>query len=307
MAQGFEIGTSEGVFGERLGRHFNSVGAPTIVTRAGADVRIAATRLTGTSVVTTPIPRDDAYILAFQMADIHKPGLWMANRAIDNDPQLAGTFSVVHLEEEPRAELREAFDCLDFYIPRLGLSALVEEAELLRAGELSCRVGTSYDDPIVRHLALSLMPTITRPRDADQLFADHVMNALHLHLATAYGGVDTSRMLRPHGLAPWQIRRATERLSAGDAARLPLAELAAECGLSRSHFGRAFKRSMGLTPHQWLARHRIRRAQAMLLDARLSLGEIAQIVGFADQSHFTRAFREAIGETPAVWRRLRRQ
>lgn len=308
MERGLSMGASGALaFGEDLGRHFHLPDSPAVVSRAGAEVKIAATRLVGDGVSTTPIPREDAYILCYQMIDVTEPGLWMAEREINADPQLAGTFSMVHLDNEPRAELHEAFDCIDFLIPRPSLSELIEEAGLGRVSELGCRTGTSYDDHVVRHLSLSLLPALSRPYDVDQLFIDHIMTALHIHLARTYGGVDMAALSRPMGLARWQVRRATERLSQADAARLSLADLAAECGLSRSHFGRAFKGAMGLTPHQWMAQNRLQRAQGLLLDGRLSLGEISLICGFADQSHFTRAFRLTFGVTPGVWRRHRLQ
>lgn len=308
MGQIADIGSAgRPAFGQDLGRHFHLPESPAVVTRSATAVKMAATRLIGADVTTTPIPRDDAYIVAIQLQDVTEHGLWLGDRAIAAEALMAGSFSVVHLDAEPRAVLPQPFDCIDFFVPRHGLATLADEAGLRPFGELSCRAGTSYDDPVVRHLTLSLKPALARPCEADQLFIDHVMTALHLRLVGSYGGVDLSTLQRPLGLARWQVRRATDRLSQSDAARLPLAELAAECGLSRSHFGRAFKSAMGLTPHQWMAQNRLQRAQAALLDTRHTLGEIAQICGYADQSHFTRAFRAAFGQTPGAWRRLRLQ
>lgn len=107
------------------------------------------------------------------------------------------------------------------------------------------------------------------------------------------------------GLAPWQVDRAV-RLLLGDSAQdNSVEQLAAQCGLSRSHFGRAFKASMGLPPHRWLTHFRIARAQEMLA-GRASIAEIALNCGFADQSHLTRVFNAITGCSPAAWRRQRR-
>lgn len=77
-------------------------------------------------------------------------------------------------------------------------------------------------------------------------------------------------------------------------------------GLSQSHFSRAFKASTGMAPYRWQLDARIRRAQALLLDTRASLDEVAEATGFADAVHFGRTFRKLTGATPAAWRRDRK-
>ena len=106
------------------------------------------------------------------------------------------------------------------------------------------------------------------------------------------------------GLAPWQERRAKELLAANIDSNVALKEVARECGLSASHFARAFRQSNGMAPHRWLVNHRVEAAKALLQDGVLSLSEIGLRCGFADQSHFTRTFTRVVGMSPGVWRRV---
>ena len=85
-----------------------------------------------------------------------------------------------------------------------------------------------------------------------------------------------------------------------------LEALAQECGLSRSHFARAFKKTTGLPAHRWLLDRRIERARELLLNSRLPIADVADRCGFANQSHLTRVFTNALGVSPGEWRRLRR-
>ena len=78
--------------------------------------------------------------------------------------------------------------------------------------------------------------------------------------------------------------------------------LAAEAGLTPSHFCRVFKRATGLSPHQYVMKARLDRAQQMLGGTDLSISQIADCLGFGSQSHFTRAFRTFTGQTPSAWR-----
>jgi transcriptional regulator GlxA family with amidase domain len=86
-----------------------------------------------------------------------------------------------------------------------------------------------------------------------------------------------------------------------------LKELSAIVGLSQSQFGRAFKASTGLSPHQWQLNARITKAQELLLAGALPLSEVALVTGFAEQSHFNRVFKSVTGTSPAVWRREHRR
>jgi transcriptional regulator GlxA family with amidase domain len=84
-----------------------------------------------------------------------------------------------------------------------------------------------------------------------------------------------------------------------------VAELAAICGLSASHFRYAFRKTIGAPPHQWLLKKRIEKAKDLLVNTTASLREISLETGFPDQSHFTRVFSQLEETSPAVWRKAR--
>jgi len=107
------------------------------------------------------------------------------------------------------------------------------------------------------------------------------------------------------GLAGWQVRRVTEQVEARLASPLMVEDLAAAVRLSTGHFCRAFKASMGETPHAYVIRQRVRRAQVLMLETEDSLSQIACACGLTDQSHLTRLFRKIVGTTPLAWRRSR--
>jgi AraC-like DNA-binding protein len=81
-----------------------------------------------------------------------------------------------------------------------------------------------------------------------------------------------------------------------------LAHLAAVAGLSRYHFLRTFKNVVGVTPHQWLLRTRLRDAAEQLRATNLPITQIALNVGFEDLSNFIRSFRAEFGVSPRRYR-----
>lgn len=158
-------------------------------------------------------------------------------------------------------------------------------------------------DPVMRHLAASFASILAEPASADMPFAEFAASAMQAYVASRLTFARTAE--RPRGgLAPWQQRRASELLLARIGRHVPIAELAAVCRLSVSHFVRAFRQSMGLPPHQWIVMRRVDLSKDLLAErAARPLAEIALACGFADQSHFTRTFSRIVGMTPGAWRR----
>lgn len=113
-------------------------------------------------------------------------------------------------------------------------------------------------------------------------------------------------MLHWGGLAPWQEARAKEFIAAHLSQSVSLQKVADVCGLSLAHFSRAFKTSVGMTPHTWLQTCRMARAKDLMLTTPTDLADIALECGFADQSHFTRTFARMHGVGRGAWRRALR-
>jgi AraC-like DNA-binding protein len=97
------------------------------------------------------------------------------------------------------------------------------------------------------------------------------------------------------------VHRARQRLDDDPAAAPTLANLAAEAGLGRLQFLRAFSRATGLPPHAYLVQRRIQRAR-QLIRRGVTLADAAAASGFADQSHMTRCFTRSLGLTPGAFR-----
>ena len=107
------------------------------------------------------------------------------------------------------------------------------------------------------------------------------------------------------GLAPWQIRKLTTYVEANLDHTITTRCLADIARLSSFHFCRAFRDSFGDSPHGYVIRRRMERAQGLMLTTSASLGQIAADCGLADQAHFNKLFRKFAGVSPGAWRRAR--
>ena len=112
---------------------------------------------------------------------------------------------------------------------------------------------------------------------------------------------------RPPRLRARDRRRAVEAalwLDARSAEDLDLEAAAKEAGLSPFHFLRLFRGVLGVTPHQYLVRSRLRHAARLLADPALPITDIAYEVGFGDLSNFVRTFHRAAGLSPRRFREV---
>jgi len=96
---------------------------------------------------------------------------------------------------------------------------------------------------------------------------------------------------------------AVKWLEAHYAEKVTLAQLVAYMGYSRSRFFNLFREHTGLSPLDWLNRHRIRMAQKLLATGDTTIAEAAHQVGFAELPFFFRLFRRHAGCSPAAYRR----
>jgi AraC family transcriptional regulator len=98
------------------------------------------------------------------------------------------------------------------------------------------------------------------------------------------------------------LRRAIRFVNDNLDSKLRWDEIAAAVELDPFTFGRGFKLTTGMTPHQYIIRCRLRRAMRLLVREELSLADIALEVGCSCQSHLTTLFRKHLGTTPGAFR-----
>ena len=297
--------TSDG-YGQRLGERLRVESAPTIVTRTLRKADMAVTEIA----CNDPLPgmsgsirREDAFLVGLMLRDFPHHKYWEDGQTATVSDLRAGEVCFYDLKRDPVVLLDKPHHAMFFYLPRAALNAIADDANAPRIGDLNYRPGAGVNDVTISGLGHTMVPALSRPDEANRLFVEHVMLAVGAHVAQTYGGMRPVSRPVQGGLAPWQVRRAKEILSAKLDGDVPLKEVARECGLSVSHFSRAFRRSMGMPPHNWLLRRRIEVAKGKLRDNRMPLSDVAFACGFADQSHLTRVFTRMIGVSPGAWRR----
>jgi AraC family transcriptional regulator len=227
--------------------------------------------------------------------------LWVGGATVPTGPIPAFRSNVIDLAAEPAMWAAAGIDHVHFHVRYDTIDETAAELGYERVGTL--RPTVAREDIVLAQIAKNVLPFLARVSEVNALALDRLELILGAHLVQRYGATKPRGVPSIGGLASWQRRRATELLRANLDGQLRLADLAGACGLSVSHFARAFKASFGVPCHRWLTEQRIQRAQELLAVKDTPLASVADQCGFADQPAFTRTFHRVVGVTPGRWRR----
>jgi AraC family transcriptional regulator len=279
----------------------------TLTTHRYAD-RFSVVRVETTGALSEPVRKSSsvpAVLVSVFVQPVATRGyrLWVDGATVPTGPIPAFRSNVIDLAAEPATWGAAGIDYVHFHVRYAAIDETAAELGYERVGAV--RPVVASDDIVLAQIAKNVLPFLGRGRAsaADGLALDRLELILGAHLVQRYGATKPRRAASRGGLASWQRRRATELLCANLDGSVRLADLARACGLSVSHFARAFKASFGVPCHRWLTEHRIQRAQELLAVKDTPLASVADRCGFGDQAAFTRTFHRLVGLTPGRWRR----
>lgn len=192
----------------------------------------------------------------------------------------------------------------DLYMLALSLEPriIVAAADDLKVrGQVEIPESHGNSDAPIAHLCHALWNEAQAGYPTGRIFGESLATALAAALLQHHG-VRRAVEIAENKLSPHCLRRVRDFIEAHLDGDIGLEDLARVAGFSPYYFARCFKNSVGTTPHQYVIACRIERAQQLLSRTWMSLTEVANECGFADQSHLTRHFKRALGVTPAVLR-----
>lgn len=186
-------------------------------------------------------------------------------------------------------------ECLSFFLSAELVAAIGDRTDVWRSGGVP---------PLPELMVLGELAQAAAEGRSD-VAAEEVGVMLAARLVELVSG-------RAHGAPDARAqdrRRAVESalwMDANSHEPIDLESAARTAGLSPFHFLRLFSNVLGVTPHQYLLRSRLRHAARLLADDPRSITDIAFHVGFGDLSNFVRTFHRAAGVSPRSFRKLAR-
>lgn len=289
-----------------IGKGFAISPPPTMVARLARKSQIAFTHvkyLEPKRGLSTASPPEQAFVINVPLipARFSTVSIDGKRQSVVQSPGKAYLFDLMSRTE---CSLDAIYECVRIHLPQASIDDMTYEKGLRRVGGLFAK-SLGQEDPILFRFALTMLPAIANSTQVTTAFVEYMALALHEHIIHTYGGLPAvSRTVG--GLAPWQIRRARDFIEANMTGDPSIIELSRECEISAGYFARAFRVSLGMTPHQWITKRRIARAKSLMTQSAESLAEISLMCGFVDQSHLGRHFLREVGMSPAQWRRSQR-
>ena len=186
-------------------------------------------------------------------------------------------------------------ECLSFFLSPELVDSLGDKADVWRTG---CA------PPLSELMVLGELAQAAACGRSD-IGLDEVGHAL----ANRFVEVVSGRTQKPLQATARDRRRAVETalwIDAHSHRPIELEDAADQAGLSPFHFLRLFSSVLGVSPHQYLVRSRLRRAARLLADDERPVTDIAYDVGFGDLSNFVRTFHRAAGVSPSRFRQASR-
>jgi len=161
----------------------------------------------------------------------------------------------------------------------------------------------TLSDPVVHRLAWALGNEFKTNRNQGPIFSESVVITLLGYLLRSERNIRESSTAKG-GLTTAQLRHCQEFIEANLAENITLDELSRTANVSLYHFIRAFKKSAGMTPHQYILDRRVRNAETLLISTSDSVADIAKAVGFLSAGHFSSAFQKILQIAPTAYRRV---
>lgn len=184
------------------------------------------------------------------------------------------------------------------------LSKMAQEMNISAKVELKDSV-LEQKDLLVQQLSLAFLAEAEKQETASRLYSESIAHTLMFHLIKNYTTANFQEKNFAGGLSGNKLRRVTEFINDNLEQDLTLTEIAQVAGLSHFHFARAFRKSIGITPQQYITNRRIEKAKELLAKSDLPIVEIGFQTGFKNQSHFTTLFRKITSLTPKLWREVK--
>ncbi|MEL6494452.1 MAG: AraC family transcriptional regulator [Cyanobacteria bacterium J06623_7] len=170
--------------------------------------------------------------------------------------------------------------------------------ELYRTEKLEIipQLGSLFD-PLIKEIAIALKTTLEQDGIGHELYGEAMANALGVHLLTHYSNRSCPIVERSQKLSQQQLNRVVDYIYHNLERKVTLAQLGNLVQLSEFHFGRLFKNTTGIAPHQFHLQCRLDKAKELLQQG-IAIAQVAQKVGFSSQGHLNYHFKRKVGATP---------
>jgi AraC family transcriptional regulator len=159
-------------------------------------------------------------------------------------------------------------------------------------------------DSLIYQICLALKADLDVDGKGNGFYADSMATTLAAHLLRHYSTYKYQLREYEDGFSKHKLQQAVDYINAKSCENVSLTEISTELDMSPYYFCRLFKKSTGITPHQYLIQQRVERAKQLLRQPENKIADVAMDCGFANPSHFAKHFRKYTGVSPKQFRQV---
>ncbi len=181
-----------------------------------------------------------------------------------------------------------------------GKKSIAETRELIEAINRNAFFIRTEDNPMLVTLVRAIFEEMQDKAQYHQECVKGMAYALLFEIARFNSKNSVNNNIKASGL---QLESAIDYVELHYQSAFKIADLAAQCHMSETHFRRIFQEKMNMTPIEYVNFVRVKKACELIDKTDISMEEVAEKVGFITSSTFNRNFRKIIGTSPYQWKK----
>jgi AraC family transcriptional regulator len=158
-------------------------------------------------------------------------------------------------------------------------------------------------DPVIYSIGQDIKRRLERQQMVSQTYFDAVALFLSAYLLENHCTTKFKLPENTSSLPRQSLQQVIDYIQENIDKNIGSTELAGIAGVSRFHFTRQFKRAIGESPHRYIVKCRLKKAQDLLAATDFPIKVVAKLTGFATQEHFCNTFRRHLSTTPQEYRK----
>ena len=174
----------------------------------------------------------------------------------------------------------------------------VKEALSLTDFSLNHPIYHPHSKDLQEQMVKEMNYIISHPKES----SFHLLGHLYLFFDYFIQSAKSTRLTQSSKMSDYYIQEAIHYMEQNFQNDISIEEIAAVCGINRSHLGKIFRNSIGRSPQEFLMNYRMVKATELLKLTTLSIADIGTAVGYGNPLHFSRAFKNIYGVSPREWR-----
>ena len=214
-----------------------------------------------------------------------------------------GSISLLTQAQRSNWNWSQNIDVCHIYLSDKLLTRIASEATDNEVTAVRLKDILNVEDPVITTSVDAIRRESSQGGMGGPLYAEAIATQLAIHLLRHYASIKINEVSDSSKLSTRQQRQIADYVEANLDQNIEMHNLATVVGLGQWSFGRRFRTTFGVPPHQYLMEKRIERARTLVENSNMPLKQIAPACGFSDQAHMTRVFRTRLKTTPGILRR----